>query len=101
MSFVKMARGIADSMDTSAVSEDPASQKPEEVLKVIEEVMGLLHGVTRYRTVPEDASLAEKASFNKISQAVKVMYDQTEELRLDLDEWIIDYGDARKAESAE
>ena len=101
MSFIRMARDIADSMDTGAVTEDPASQKPEHVLEVIEEVMGLLHGITRYRTVPEDASLAEKAAFNKISQAVKTMYNQTEGIRLDLDEWIIDYDAARKVEESE
>ena len=69
---------------------------PKDLLAAVEEVQGALHGVVQRHLVPDDATVEERRRLSAVTRAVKAMYDQAEEVRLDLDEWIIDYGEARK-----
>lgn len=77
--------------------EDALKPNPGEVLSAITEVQKVLHQVVRKQVVPDDATLEERRKLGAVLTAIKAMYDKTEELRLDLDEWIIDYGEARKS----
>lgn len=75
---------------------EAGGKTPQDFLAAIEKVQGVLHDVVRQTGVPRDASIAEHKAFSKIVRAMKAMYDQSEDIRLELDEWIIDYDDARK-----
>lgn len=78
-------------------SQDGLARTPEELLRAVGEAQGTLHRATRMAIVPEDATPEERKRLSGILRAVKAMYEQTETVRLDLDEWIIDYKEARKA----
>jgi len=77
--------------------EDVQKPSPGEVLSAVTEVQRVLHQVVRKHVVPDDATPDEKRRLGAILASVKAMYDRSEEVRLDLDEWLIDYGEARKA----
>lgn len=71
---------------------------PEDLLKIVEEAEGLLHtAVHRMTSRPEDATREEQVKYARIERAIKALHDQSENIRLDLDEWIIDYHDARRS----
>jgi len=56
---------------------------------------GEMHdGIRSIRTF-DDASREERVSYSVLKQKSKVLLEQIEDLRVDLDTWIIDYEDAR------
>jgi hypothetical protein len=78
------------------LAQDDRVRGPAALLKAVEGAQSALHGAVRLDVFPADATPEERRKLAGIVRAAKAMYEQTEEVRLDLDEWIIDYGEARR-----
>lgn len=80
----------------TALNEGKDTDAAEKLLTGVEDAMGKLHAVMRKNAHPKNISIAENKKLSRIVRDVKNLHDDAEEVRLRLDEWIIDYKDARK-----
>ena len=78
--------------------DDPSEYAPKRLLKAVEEAQSVLHGAGRSSFPPKDVSIKENKAYSRITRATKDMYEQSETIRLDLDEWIINYAEARETD---
>lgn len=69
------------------------------LLAAVERAEGEVHGGIRSIRHFDDASREESKKYRAIEQKAKSLYQQLEDLRLDLDEWIIDYEGARRGKA--
>ena len=67
---------------------------PAKLLKGIEDAQSALHTGLKFASAPSGVSVAMNKKFGRIKRDVKKMLDETEDLRLVLDEWIIDHKEA-------
>ncbi len=87
---------MRQSLFETALDEGKDTDAAEKLLKGVEDAMGELHAVMRKNAHPRGGSSAENKKLSRIVRAVKKLHEDAEEVRLNLDEWIIDYKDARK-----
>ena len=64
---------------------------PAKLLKGLEDAQSALHTGLKTASVPSGVSIAMNKKFSRIKRDAKKMYEQSEDLRLALDEWIIDH----------
>jgi hypothetical protein len=79
-----------------ALNEASDTDAAEKLLKAVEDAQGELHSRMRMNAHPKNISIAENKKLSRIVRAVKKAHDDLEEIRVDLDEWIIDYKAASK-----
>lgn len=77
-------------------SQGGSDDAPRSLLQAVEEAQSVLHGAVQHAAPPGDVSIEEHKALSRIVRAVKAMHEQSEEIRLELDEWIIDYAEARE-----
>ena len=86
----------AASLLEQALNEASDTDGAEKLLKGVEDAQGKLHAVMRQNAHPKKTSPAENKKISRIVRSVKKAHNDLEEIRLDLDEWIIDYKAATK-----
>jgi len=69
-------------------------------MKGIEDAETALHAALRVASAPRLTSPAEGKKFYTVHRGVQKAYEDLEELRMDLEEWIYDYEEHTKAKQS-